>query len=136
VLTALLKNAGDIAAGQGRVEESTAAYLKGLHLLLEVLGREEVFETPEFVPKVEEFVTSLQNSPLPSQTLVSLMRHYERIGEFARAENNLYSLLTAEANASAVLEFGIDFYKRLLDLSDTTLAAGNLPRTEVEEGLA
>src|SRR5438552_19048464 len=35
ILSALLKEAGDVAAAQERGDESRAAYLKGLHLLLE-----------------------------------------------------------------------------------------------------
>src|SRR4051812_33271961 len=37
VLASLLKEAGDIATAQERVEESRACYLKGLHLLLDAL---------------------------------------------------------------------------------------------------
>jgi hypothetical protein len=52
ILTTLLKEAGDVAAGENRVQESRDCYLKALHLLLEVLARGEIFECPEFVPKV------------------------------------------------------------------------------------
>jgi len=40
MLTALLKEQGDIAAGQSQIESSTTFYLKGLHLLLGVLAHE------------------------------------------------------------------------------------------------
>ena len=33
------------------------------------------------------------------------------------------------------LNFGISFYERLLGLTDSQLADGNLPRAEVEAGL-
>src|SRR3974390_3094339 len=46
ILTTLLKEAGDLAAAQERSNESRTCYLKGLHLLLEVLARGEVFECP------------------------------------------------------------------------------------------
>jgi hypothetical protein len=35
-----------------------------------------------------------------------------------------------------LLDLGASFYQRLLDLSDDALMAGNLPRAEVEAGLA
>src|SRR5579862_9632007 len=54
-LTTLLKEAGDIAAAEERIDESRACYLKGLHLLLDSLMRGDGFELPEFVPKVELF---------------------------------------------------------------------------------
>ena len=65
-----------------------------------------------------------------------LMRHYERIGEFARAEDALFAWWTAEPANVELLDFGAAFYQRLLGLKDDTLAAGNLPRAEVQAGLA
>jgi hypothetical protein len=68
ILTALLKEAGDVAATQGRVEEGRSCYVKGLHLLLETLAREEVSTFPDFVPRVEMFAAALRDSPLPIET--------------------------------------------------------------------
>src|SRR5215468_394498 len=78
LLATLLKEAGDVLSEEGRQEESRTSYLKGLHLLLDTLGRGEVFECPQFVPKVEEFVGALADSALPLETQARLMQHYER----------------------------------------------------------
>lgn len=134
LLTTLLKEAGDVAAAEERTEESRECYLKALHLLLDVLSREEMFECPEFVPKVEMLVAALQSAPLPVRSAAMLMQHYERTGEFAKAEDALYAMLDAEPNNPAIVEFGITFYKRLRSQSDAALNAANLPRAEVEEG--
>src|SRR5205814_748988 len=64
MLTTLLREAGDLAATQDRPQESRACYLKGLHLLLGVLERGEVFEFPDFVPRVEVFVAALHDAPM------------------------------------------------------------------------
>ena len=64
------------------------------------------------------------------------MHHYERTGEFAKAEDSLYAMLDVEPRNAGLLEFGIAFYERLARQSDDVLAAGNLPRTELEAGLA
>jgi tetratricopeptide (TPR) repeat protein len=133
-LTTLLKETGDIAAAEGRAEESRACYLKGLHLLLDSLARGDAFEQPESVPKVELFVGELDE--LPVHTNVLLMEHYERIGQFGKAEDCLFAVLEADPKNVAALEFGISFYQRLLGQSDVRLAEGNLPREEVEAGLA
>jgi tetratricopeptide (TPR) repeat protein len=133
-LTTLLKETGDIAAAEGRVDESRACYLKGLHLLLDSLARGDGFEQPEFVPKVELFVGALDE--LPAHTNVLLMEHYERIGQFGKAEDCLFAILEADPKNQAVLEFGISFHERLLGHSDVRLADGNLPRAEVEASLA
>ena len=136
ILTALFREAGDVAATQGRVEESRACYLKGLHLLLETLTHEEVFAVPEFVPRVEMFAAALHDSPLPLETQALLMQHYERSGQFAKAEDALFAMLEAEPGNAGLVDFGVTFYERLQDQSDASLAAGNLPRPELEAGLA
>jgi hypothetical protein len=135
-LTTLLKETGDIAAAEGRVDESRACYLKGLHLLLDSLARGDGFEQPEFVPKVDLFAAALADGELPVQTSALLMEHYERTGQFAKAEDALFAILDADRGNMAVLDFGISFYERLLRQNDTRLIEGNLPRAEVEAGVA
>src|SRR5438876_4702678 len=91
---------------------------------------------PEFVPKVEQFVATLAEAPLPLETHALLMHHYERIGELAKAEDALFAMLDADSQNPRLIEFGISFYERLLGQSDAILTGGNLPRPEVEAGLA
>lgn len=135
ILTALLKGAGDLAAATDRMAESRECYLKALHLLLDILARSEAFECPEFVPKVEMLRGSLAAAPLPVRTHALLMQHYERTGEFAKAEDALFAMLDSEPDNDAIVEFGLEFFQRLLAQSDGSLIAGSLPRAEVEEGL-
>lgn len=136
IVATLLKEAGDAFTEQGRHDDSRMSYLKGLHLLLGTLGRDEVFECPQFVPKVQEFVAALRDSPVPLETQARLMQHYERTGEFARAEDALFVMLDAEPDNAPLLELGISFYRRLESQSEAQLNDGNLPRAEVEAGLA
>jgi hypothetical protein len=132
-LTTLLKEAGDIAAAEGRSDEGRACYLKGLHLLLDSLARGDAFEQPEFVPKVDLFVGALDE--VPTQTSVLLMEHYEQTGQFGKAEDALFAILDGDVDHEVALNFGISFYERLLGKSDAQLADGNLPRNEVEASL-
>jgi hypothetical protein len=136
MLTTLLKEAGDLAAAQDRTDGSRSCYLKGLHLLLHTLAGGDPGESPDFVPKIEMFVAALQGAPLPLETNAMLMQHYERSGQFAKAEDALFAMLEAEPQNTRILEFGIAFYQRLEGLSDASLDAGDLPRSEVEAGLA
>ena len=136
MLATLLKTNGDLIASQGRLEESRQYYLKGLHLLLDTFGRNEITERPDFVPAVEAFLTGLRDAPLPVKTNARLMRHHERTGEFAKAEDALFGMVDAGPDDIELLDFGRLFYQRLLGLGDDTLMAGNLPRAEVEAGLA
>src|SRR5882724_6062616 len=135
MLTTLLKEAGDLAAAADRVDESRECYLKALHLLLDVLARGEVFECPEFVPKVEMLENALKGAQLSVPTHALVMQHHERTGEFAKAEDALFAMLEAEPDNERIVEFGVALYQRMLTQSDTVLTAANLPRAEVGEGL-
>jgi pentatricopeptide repeat protein len=135
MLTTLLKEAGDAAAAQDRLDESRDCYLKALHLLLGVMAESDDFECPAFVPKIEMLTVVLQGSQLPMRTYTVLMHHYERAGEFAKAEDALFAMLDAEPDNAVIAEFGLAFYQRLLNRSDHALSDGNLPRAEVEQGV-
>src|SRR5262245_24842230 len=55
LLAGLLKEAGDFAVARDQLDEGRAWHLKGLHLLLDTLSREESLDTPDCVPRVEAF---------------------------------------------------------------------------------
>jgi hypothetical protein len=136
IVATLLKEAGDLARVDNRVEQGRTLHLKGLHLLLDVLAQEEPFEYPEFVPRIEGFVAALAETDLPVTTQVRLMQHYERVGDFAKAEDCLFAMLESGPHNAGLAEFGIAFYERLQRQTDASLAAGNLPRVELEASLA
>ena len=135
MLVRLLKEAGDVAVGEGRNNESHAYYLKGLHLLLDVIARGEALEFPEFVPQVEAFVLALRDIVLPVSTQAKLMQHYEKSDQFARAEDALFAILDQEPDNPGVFDLGTEFYRRLERRTDRILEEGNLPRAELEAGL-
>jgi hypothetical protein len=135
ILATLLAEAGDVAVGRDQLEAGRRYHLKALHLLLDTLDRGEVFESPEFVPKVESLVAALNGTDLPTRTNLMLMQHYERTGEFAKAEDMLFAVLDAEPDHPGAPGFAMDFYRRLLSQSDAALSDGNLPRTEIEQGM-
>jgi hypothetical protein len=134
--TTLLKEAGDTAAGDGRDEESRTFYLKGLHLLLETLAQNDEADFPDFVPRVELFVGALQGASLPLETQARLMQHYERSGQYGKAEDEFFAMLEAAPAHPGLSELGIGFYKRLQGKTERELSDGGLPREEVEAGLA
>lgn len=136
MVATLLKTEGDALAGRGRTDESRKFHLKGLRLLLGTFGQTQAAERPDFVPTVETFLSALRDAPLSTEKHGMLMQHYERIGEFARAEDALFEILDAEPARPELLEFGRLFYRRLLGRSDDALNIGNLPRAEVQAGLA
>lgn len=137
VLVALLKEAGAIHAGQNRADKSRACSVKALNLLLETRLRDaDGIDLPMFVPRIEDLVFTLRDAPLAPQSRAALMQHYERVGDFAKAEDELFAILDSETNSPHLLDWGIAFYERLMRLSGDALVAGNLPRCEVESSLA
>jgi hypothetical protein len=132
----LFKENGDVLKAQGKIEESRACYLKGLRLLLDSIASEPTALRPDFLPSVEAFLIGLGDSPLNLETNAMLMRHFEQMREFGKAEDILFNMLDAEPTKVELLDFGIGFYGRLLRMDDETLELGNLPRTEVGAGLS
>lgn len=135
MLVTLLKEAGDLAMSEGRMADVRDCYLKALHLLLHALAGADLFELPEFVPKVELMRELLQSESLPARTRLMLMQHYERTGEYAKAEDELFAVLENDPTNSAVIELGVAFYHRILTQNDATLAGAGLPRPEAEQAL-
>jgi hypothetical protein len=134
MLVSLLNEAGEIATGKGRIAEARACYLKALHLLLETLVRSEPFEFPEFVPKVKSLVMALVGALLPLGSQAMLMQHYERAGDFANAHKRLSAMIAMDPHNDRLLQFGLNFYDRLLAQRDSLLASGNVSRGEIEQG--
>jgi len=109
--------------------------LKALHLLLKTVLNGDIFEWPEFVPNIDLLLLKFAGAELPVQTHALLMQHFERSGQFARAEDALFAMLESEPEDPSLPQWGISFYRRMLDQSDSALEAGDLPRGEVQTGL-
>jgi hypothetical protein len=135
MVATLLREAGDIAMTGDRSEEGKRFYLQALNLLLDVEVRGDVEEMPEFVPKIDVLASVLSGDEFPLGTQAMLMQHYERIGEFGKAEDALFAMLDEQPDNSAIAEFGMGFYRRLLTKNDVALADGNLPREEIETAI-
>ncbi len=136
VMATLLHQLGKIASGKGRRQEARDSHLKALHILVGLRMRPEAEVFPDFVPSLAEVEACLAGEALPARTNAALMIHHEHAGRFDKAENALFELTRSTDADLDVGEIGEGFYQRLLVLSDEALAAGGLPRPEVEAGLA
>ncbi len=135
-IAALLDQQASLCAAQNRPDESYARRLKALHLLLELLAADQQFELPDYAPDIEELRAELEAYVLPFRTYAALLHHYEQEGAYAEAEDVLFQWIDADPDRPEPVEQGIAFYRRLLAQNDADLEAGNLPRAEVEAGLA
>lgn len=135
-LAALLHQSGASLYALGEDEAADAHTLTALELQLDALVRYGAAGMPEYAPSVRRLVGAVGLYRLPIPLYAALVAHYEASGAYADAEDALHALLDAAPDDRAALELGIALYERLLARSDEELAAGDLSRAEVEEGLA
>ncbi|MFN2164833.1 MAG: DUF6483 family protein [Anaerolineae bacterium] len=135
-LATLLREMGHVFETQKRPADSYHVRQKALDVMLseQVVGGG--LGLPEYAPTVDGLVADLSEYRLPQDTAIRLMRHYEQLGQFARAEDVLFDMLEAQPDDAELIALGTAFYHRLLTVPDALLAAGHLPRDEVEAGLA
>jgi hypothetical protein len=115
-----------------RPELRANEYQKALFVLLDALLRDPEYALPDGLPTVEELTTLLHGQTLGVGTQSLLLQYYEQHGAFAKAEDILFAMLDDTPESPVVAEVGRAFYTRLQTQSDAALAAGNLPRDEVD----
>ncbi|AWB47043.1 hypothetical protein DCC85_18555 [Paenibacillus sp. CAA11] len=132
-LARLMKEEGGIYLEQNKEDEAVIRYMKALHLFMYASFHGADRELWNIDREVQELRTAVKGYQLPVETEQLLMSYEEREGRFDSAEDSLYRLL--KSGTTGIGE-GTAFYERLLNLEDEKLEQGNLPREEVEEGLA
>lgn len=86
----------------------------------------------------EEAFNTLGQDVLPIYVVsqINLISYFERMGRFADAEDALWKALEVSGNDPEIVRRGKAFYENCRKHADNKLEAGDLPREEVEEGLA
>jgi uncharacterized protein DUF6483 len=135
-LATLLRASGDTAAAEGDSATATDAYHKALLVLLDMALRDPSLALSDYVPTVESLDAELSGHALPVTTQQELLLYYEQAGVYAKAEDILWAMLQAAPGDCEIVGVGRALYARLQHLSDAALIAGNLPRDEVDGGLA
>jgi len=136
----LLKAEGEIYAEMGKSDESYYRSVKALHLFLAALRHEHVADDSELHGYVRDLLKKLDDFELPASTKQLLIGYYEYLGHYAKAEDVLFELLDdgegdSEIDHAALIDQGKQFYTRLQNKSVADLAAGNMSREEIEDGL-
>ena len=67
---------------------------------------------------------------------INLISFHEQMGSYADAEDALWKALDVAGNHEDILRRGLAFYENCRKQADNRLEKGNLPRQEVEDGLA
>ena len=132
VLGVLLKEEAEVRELMSEEARSVELYSQSLNLLIETYLRFGEPVEPRHLEFTDAVLGKLHGQTLPVDLLERVFRYEEATGRFAEAENALYAIIES---APAFIKEGMLFYERLLRCSDDRLAAGNLPRDEVLEGL-
>jgi hypothetical protein len=114
-------------------EDSYGCYVRALDLLLICFEQLDEAAGNEALPVISEILQICGEEDIPLDVYKRLLFFYEYRKEYAKAEDCLFKL--AEEGADDSLKMGESLYERLMDKTDQELESGNLPRSEVEEGL-
>jgi hypothetical protein len=133
VVGRLLKEEGEILQLQGKNDEGLGLYATSLSLLIQSLLNAESPADANHIATIDTLIEHLQAYEIPVRLRQRLFAYYEFVKRYDKAEDTIFELIDADAGS---VQPGIQFYKRLLSKTDEELLQGNLPRTEVEEGLS
>ncbi|GIQ61807.1 hypothetical protein PACILC2_03750 [Paenibacillus cisolokensis] len=129
----LLKQESEIYEEMGDGARAYPLQLKALQLFARLAAADAPKVLADSDAEAERLLLKLSDCELPAATKRLVMDWQESRGRYDQAENWLYELLV---EGEAGRDEAVAFYRRLLPLPDERLAAGGLPREEVEEGLA
>lgn len=130
-LAGLFQEQGELNLLAGRGNESQQCHALALGLYLEALM--SCIVSLDLLHKVEYLIAETSDAPLPIGVMRRLLGYFEARGQFARAEDILFSWRdTGDAGAMTA---GEAFFGRLRGKPDQELAIGGLPRAEVEQGM-
>ncbi|MBN2982610.1 DUF6483 family protein [Cohnella algarum] len=130
-LAAFLHEEGDLLRESGRANDSLPRYEKSFRLIVHVLATNGPIDGLKLEERAETLLAKLAPYEAASTTKRAAWSWLELSGKYADAENALYELFELKAVTS---EEGNAFYDRLSELADETLAAGGLPRAELDDG--
>src|SRR5947209_202083 len=123
----LLKEEGDIYTELNNPDESYYRYIKSLFFHLEALLQSHEVKGIDLATPIEDILQKLEEYELPVKLKRKLLRYYELIGAYARAQDTLYEIVDAEEPTdNEIYVQGTQFYHRLLQKSEADLRAGGL----------
>jgi tetratricopeptide (TPR) repeat protein len=136
LLAELLKVEADVYDEVGATADALPRYLRALGLTARLAAEppgSRGLPDPRLAADLADRLGAFALAPAAN---LQRSRVYEALGRFGDAEDALFEAIDTNPAASEPTEAGIALYRRLLTLDDAALAAGNLPRDEVEAALA
>lgn len=133
ILAQLLKLDADMNKAEGEAIRSFNIYIKSLNVYINavLLDTDCLEEGQEIIDKI---ICEIEEYELPKDSRVLLVKYFEIINKFDKAEDMLFELLEDTDNEEDIIEVGVNFYEKLLEKSEEELENGNLPLEEVQDG--
>lgn len=131
IIAAFLQEEAELLDDLGRSEESVPRFAKALRLSLYVQREAGEIDGWDLAPRIERLLASLAPYVWDAATARAVWQWREASGQWAMAEDMLFELRELDG---IELNEGMAFYDRLAEQDDESLAAGGLPRGELEEG--
>jgi tetratricopeptide (TPR) repeat protein len=129
----LLKVEADLHAEAGNRAAAVPRYRRALALAGFLAGRSAALPDAVLAADLVDRVADLELSAVQRTQLARVL---EALGRYADAEDALFEAIDADPDDPGPVDAAIAFCQRLLALDPEALAAGGLPRDEVQASLA
>ncbi|MCO1600517.1 DUF6483 family protein [Desulfosporosinus nitroreducens] len=131
-LAEMLKLKADVSKDDS--VRSFALYLKSLNIFIE-LNLAQSLHVQNSYQTINEIIDLIKPYKIPRESNQLLFQYYEFIGQYDKAEDVLFKMITANEKDEIIINEGFAFYNRLKGKTLMDLEGGNLPLDEVIEGL-
>ncbi len=118
---------------QYEFESSIKNYKNSLFLFLEAYLNQVRKNTDEIDQKIELIIMKLNQFEISNDLKKRIAMYYELTQRYSKAEDIIFDL--AKSHEENFIQYGREFYNRLLLKNDEELKVGQLPKEEILEGL-
>ncbi|MGB1253753.1 MAG: DUF6483 family protein [Candidatus Promineifilaceae bacterium] len=134
MLADLLRAQGIIHTHDELEESAYASFLKALQVRLSLtIGHD--LSNAHLDATIDELVDEhLGDYLLPTSVVQQLFIYYEKTTQLDQAEEVLWELVEEHITETDIVQYGLEFYERLLQKTDTDLATGSITREQVQKG--
>lgn len=136
MLSELLTQQADIYEISGDMSRARNLYQKSLNITINALLNASSTLLEQNQNKVEELIEKMGRHDFSNESNLLLFKYFENMKYYSKAEDLLFNMIDSNKETNDILDMGIAFYERLINIDQPELVEGNLPKDEVLEGLA
>ncbi len=129
----LFKEEGEILGTQGKIPESTSAYVRSLAFYLYMDINKDPAHPMEISRKIDGIIQKIDYSYVSSKILYDLFCYFENEEKYRKAEDVLNTLSARSGDAADAKRERKSFYERLLEKDVSELSAHGIDRKQIKE---